>query len=664
LDWREHPRLALAGFVVVAALLVVLGRGCGCGHTNAPVPSKTTEAAPAGAAKKVWTDDCAEPTNWGHEAQTPKSAAVSKPPAALPTAAPSTPVAQGGDNGVSPVSKAKKPVRPKDIADWKRDDYYSAKRDKDPRLEAAVAQLGKRFVGSEHAAELLTKLLEESSSDPVVATMDDGEGPRQAATATATLTQTIIAALVANGMPPARKTLASLVVGTFKTANAQAASTAAVEAILLHPSPENEELLFRCVTLQREPSTNDRAAGNAERLRQTATAKIVAMASEGLRTRLANYMIGPDAPQSAYDQLWTCLKEPRAENLPAQIILYGNNATDQAARKTLEAEFMGLGSAAVRSFLGVRARKARDTSVLEGIVAKEPYRVASRLWNADFVATVEQRLRAIESLETGGNVSLLAATLPIPTVRATLARSLEKHWDEGPRRLESLGLSDGVAAEPGFLAIVKTLPRKDAPVSAGNASAGSGGGSAVAIARREAKMRADQTAQQWMEFSKRVVQALCERLNDGARAEQKGPVDNEERSFPLKLPPRSDITAVRRVTWPDDFGDKMPAAPTLRVSYVRIEQKAQPTKVLAYFRRLLPTRKEHPIVDGLWLDTFTRDKEHGGVRSLDVLLTKAKTGSAVRKLPDQEQLVVVEILSVECDDMGETTIPQSITSSR
>ena len=62
--------------------------------------------------------------------------------------------------------KTAKPIRPSDVADWKRDDYYSAKRDNDPRLPAAVAYLGRRSTDKQAAAELLTRLLESPADSP------------------------------------------------------------------------------------------------------------------------------------------------------------------------------------------------------------------------------------------------------------------------------------------------------------------------------------------------------------------------------------------------------------------------------------------------------------------------------------------------------------------
>ena len=207
--------------------------------------------------------------------------------------------------------------------------------------------------------------------------------------------------------------------------------------------------------------------------------------------------------------------------------------------------------------------------------------------------------------------------------------------------------------------MVKMLPRKDAPAATANTPAITtrSNAASIAAAKREAKQRKDQTSQQWMEFSRGVVETVCDRLFEAAQAEQSGsdqPSQTVEESLsPFKLHPRAEVVAVRQLNWPDDFGGKIVAGPSLRLCYVRIEQKTVPAKVVSHYRRQLPDRKEHPIPGGLWIDSLTRDRDHNTVWSIDVLLTKPKTNTAVRNIPDQEQLLVVEILSIECADMGE-----------
>jgi len=124
-----------------------------------------------------------------------------------------------GEEALPSPKSHPKPTRPKDVSNWKRDDYYSAKRDADPRLVAAVVRLGKQFADKKSAAELLTKLLESSATEPLPSNSDDEDGSHPTSTTSTKLTQALVAALVANGTPYARKTLEDLITGTLKTAN-------------------------------------------------------------------------------------------------------------------------------------------------------------------------------------------------------------------------------------------------------------------------------------------------------------------------------------------------------------------------------------------------------------------------------------------------------------
>ena len=156
------------------------------------------------------------------------AAATSSSPAPPPP--PARPLSVDNARRTAQTRKTAKPIRPNDVADWRRDDYYSAKRDNDPRLAAAVAYLGRRFQDKRAAAELLTGLLE-SPADTL-----DAEGrTNRVPTPNPRLTEAVIVALAANGTPLARETLKRLVTGNLRTGAPQVAATAAVKAILRHP---------------------------------------------------------------------------------------------------------------------------------------------------------------------------------------------------------------------------------------------------------------------------------------------------------------------------------------------------------------------------------------------------------------------------------------------
>jgi hypothetical protein len=67
--------------------------------------------------------------------------------------------------------------------------------------------------------------------------------------------------------------------------------------------------------------------------------------------------------------------------------------------------------------------------------------------------------------------------------------------------------------------------------------------------------------------------------------------------------------------------------------------------VASYYRRQLRTCEQHSIKDGVWLDRFHADEDSGRKRSLDVLITRTASTSAVKD--DQEQGLMVELVAIE-----------------
>ncbi|MCS7303928.1 MAG: hypothetical protein NZ602_02310 [Thermoguttaceae bacterium] len=85
------------------------------------------------------------------------------PPLAGPeTPPPGTEVAPGQQAGAASTEKKpeEKPKRPEKVEDWRRDDYFSAKREGDPRLVEALRYFGQRFAADKKAADAALMLEE------------------------------------------------------------------------------------------------------------------------------------------------------------------------------------------------------------------------------------------------------------------------------------------------------------------------------------------------------------------------------------------------------------------------------------------------------------------------------------------------------------------------
>jgi hypothetical protein len=165
-----------------------------------------------------------------------------------------------------------------------------------------------------------------------------------------------------------------------------------------------------------------------------------------------------------------------------------------------------------------------------------------------------------------------------------------------------------------------------------------------------------------MKFSHDLVRTMCERFCSAARAEQAGGAQSESEAddaFPVKLHPNADVVAFYRLDWPDGLSDKIAAAPSLRVRYVRLELKAQPSRAITFYRRQLPDCEQRESPSGVWLDSLNAEKKQSTARSVDVLVTKV--GASASGIPDREQELTVDILSIECARIADRS---SLSASR
>lgn len=625
MNWREHPLLAFAGLILVLLVAVFLiGRGCSCGSNRPraiPSPAATAkETNPAGKPKKVWTDDCPEPPNWGREDETPKAAAKSSAP-------PTPQIVSDADKGSAPA-QANKSARPQDVADWTPKDFQTAKRENDPQLIEAVAYFGRQIVTPE-GAEFLAKLLEPSSSDAVAARTPVGP-----------LVETVVAALAANRTATARQILERLVAGTQKSVDPQLAARESLKSLLQHAGPNTEELLYRIITAA---PTNAAPAG-PDNLRKMAIDWIKSSASESLRLRLANSMTVAEVTPAAYDELWAALSDARVENMAAQTALYRSGRPADQVRQSLERQFAEQSRRELLRLLGC------DSPDAAGISGQDGHQAAALLWTESFAKLIDERLRAAQGSDRGLPLLSLASTIPNSAMRATVFQLMEQYWEEGPKRFEPLA-SDKSLPEPGFLLLVKQMPRKHASATPNNGGSRSGSwtsGSKAAklAAARQVKERQEQAAQQWLAFSEKLVQAMCGQYRDVAF---RHPDARETPAgFPLKLPASAVVVASHHVDWPGELPPALAglSLPAMRVCYVRIERRARPDRIAAYFRRQLPAVTVRINDRGAWLDEFSVAKKSGLMRSVDVLISKPNKDLGM--LIDQEQQVILELLTVEC----------------
>jgi hypothetical protein len=260
---------------------------------------------------------------------------------------------QYGNPPGGPTQLQQQPTRPQDIADWKRDDYFSARAEGDARLVEAVGHLGQRFVGRADAARMLAQLLA-----PPKPAQPGGQGPQpgyspQYSQANPQLVQAIVAALGVNGTDVALGFLEQLLSGTLATDDDKTAVDAALKVLADHPSAKSDDILFRAVTAAeklRAPSTGQ---VTPDELRQKALEVVSLGASDALRTKLARYVTQPTTPPEWRDQIGGFLVQQHPDNVGAQLVLYQGGQTSAEMKVTLEQYFTAYSSATMGQVLGI-----------------------------------------------------------------------------------------------------------------------------------------------------------------------------------------------------------------------------------------------------------------------------------------------------------------------
>ena len=266
-----------------------------------------------------------------------------------------------------------------------------------------------------------------------------------------------------------------------------------------------------------------------------------------------------------------------------------------------------------------------------------PYDLIRALWHANLLSTVAERLDGIESLENSAQLISLASTVPNDEIRSRLYKALNANWQEGPLGLTAAAkLPELGVADPGFLAVVKMMPRKQRPAR-----------------RPEAKQTPtspeDLSSYDWLQTSFETFKDLCIRFHAAALNES-GRKSTALKNLPFKLHPDAAPVAAFQVDWQARVGNKAPGVrlDTLNVSYVRIEETALFATRRSFYQREAKQATQRDFGNGVWFDGIGEGSQPGLKRTIDVLITRSE-GEAEGRGRQAEPLVI-EILSVEVKD--------------
>ena len=256
--------------------------------------------------------------------------------------------------------------------------------------------------------------------------------------------------------------------------------------------------------------------------------------------------------------------------------------------------------------------------------------IAGELWSPRFSALIAANLAGIGSLESGSQLLNLASTIPNDTARAGLVRALQAHRQEGPYGLfAAAALPEQGTVDPGFLAVLKTLPRQ-MPDKTGSGQ--------------------DKPEQQWLQSSRTLLRYLCDSFRKAAEAAGGRSVELSEQDLGFKIHEDANIVAAYKLDWQQDVGPSLSGAAVspMVIRYVGIRDNTRYSRMSGYYRRAVASGEVREIDNVTWIDSYRPGSEAGRMRSVDVLITRLPENTDPRS--SQDEPLDVEILWIEIND--------------
>jgi hypothetical protein len=557
------------------------------------------------------------------------------------------------------------PMLPDAFADWGPRDYAIARMTGDPVLPAAVESLAEKSAGDPEAAEFLIRLLRSrfmaDVRDRFAGRGDDdrrrhgrgrdGEPVR--------LIEAIVAALGGNGTDLARQTLVKLLTGEFETENDKAAALAAVKGLVDNRSAANEAVLFQLITAADDIRPLGQGDVTPDELRREALELLKPTASSHFRVSVAEKIVDPDTSPELRKELRELTAEMHPDNFEAHVVLFQSDLTDAREKAMLEQHFTWYSSEALAHLLGLAPLPEKAGGVTD---TDWPYRVAGKLWGPEVEVGLERRMRQADSFEKDAQPVLLAATVPTDSMRAELYRKLRRHWGDGPESLKPAKLAEGMLADPGAAVLVKMLLREQNPEARLAARAARSRLRSTRRVEEIRKLRKEwhehftEAEEDWADSVTQMQETFGQRLQalSGGATWTSLRVSMRPAALPLDVPDDAQVIEAYRFDWQRELEGELPThlLDPMEIRYVRFEKETRPSSLIAFYRRRVEDYIEREIEEGLWLDGLDDGSQPGRKRGIDVRIQRAVTGHP--HLQNEEQLLVVDILSVEINDPRRT----------
>ena len=342
-------------------------------------------------------------------------------------------------------------------------------------------------------------------------------------------------------------------------------------------------------------------------------------------------------------------KNERSLSLRARLRIYQSEKVDATQQTALENEFISESREAILTIAGLNDR-SQSSPQNSGWLDE----VGTLLWNRPFTDYLDLQQQALTTLSERPTAVVLAAMTPSAAMRADLRRTLARHWPEGPKAIRAVAAADYPLAEPGFIAVLKSLIRENQTHPASKPQAAK-----LAPIRSdlpyEDEPRKTSPDSEWNNFLEELVRDYCRRchlasLAQSAAAVRDGDGSSRERLLADSLAPPlpgGEKIAAHRFQWPGENASRLSQAAQngLLLDYQRFEKRMKLGRPLLFYRRQLESCIERSLANGVWLDGFNERRGEDRVRSVDVLVTWPKTRAL--KSTAEELELTVEILCVE-----------------
>ena len=646
----------LFSLILIVGILELIG--CGGGVEQPPVRPAVSGSADSG--KPVI--DQAQDTGSLDKAPGENLVNPQTTPVPQPSEKPSQPEPVVQPPSQTPSVPVEKTVatrkRPEDVAKWEKADFLSADADSDSRLPEAIQNLAMTCEGKPGVAAIIEALLKQSASKK-----DSFEK-----------ISPLLVILGMNKTPEAQKIARDLFTGELEIGHDREVLQVVTEILVANPSQENDLVLLNALidpvkyrSLQ-EGRSSDGNKVSAQELSRKTQISVMANFTVGVRRKLAQYFIRPDAREEVRTALLPQLKEQKVANIPAQLLIYESQVPAESEMDKFETAFAGYGFLGIASVMRLYDSKVEEATEDESLKKRRrppyeatgirlpilgrsiellggnvdisslrkqvrPERLAAEVWGPKTSKTVAMRLQKIDSLRVNRTGLIdMARVIPSDRVRAGIFRLCNRCYADGPGMLRSFSSADTLERmisdrfdqtggmpkliiDPGEVVVTKSIiDWQKNPANQPKSK-----DRKPEDIKREAFEKA-KVSKQWLQYLEDLVNDQL-RLCSVASVAAEPLAEGEKDVCPIPPHEKANIVARLSLKFPKDAEAVLGPGKydPLELHYVRIQELAQPLALANYYSSLVKGESDvRSDKKGVWYFNLIDGSRPGTKRSVDV----------------------------------------------